>query len=62
MSVLERTAGVHATAPVTVVDTTGSPHARLRPVGLRRVRLEGGLLERVTRRNREVTIARCTSS
>jgi len=39
-----------------VVDTTGSPHARLRPVGLRQVRLEGGLLERVTRRNREVTI------
>jgi hypothetical protein len=55
MSLLERPATVR-TAPVTVVDTAHSPHARLRPVGLRQVSLSGGFWSPVVDRNREVTV------
>jgi uncharacterized protein len=55
MSILQRPTSVD-TAPVTVVDTARSPHARLRPVGLRQVRLTGGFWSPVVQRNREVTL------
>jgi len=55
MSLLERPTSVE-TAPVPVVDTARSPHARLRPVGLRQVRLTGGFWSPVVERNRDVTL------